>query len=212
MASKPKKNFYAYTLDGRQGIVKSWADCEAKVHGRSARYRGFETLAAAKAWLQAGAPYEDKAAAKALAKEALPKTALYFDAGTGRGLGTEVAVTDAEGVPLLHLVLPAESLTERGTHVLPGGKTNNYGELFGCLCALRAARKLAVRKVCGDSALVLDYWSKGHVTKEKRESDPDLVTLAQRTFAERRLFEAGGGHLIKIPGSLNPADLGFHRD
>jgi len=212
VAAKPKNHFYAYTVDGRQGIVKSWADCEAKVRGRSARYRGFETLAAAKAWLQAGAAYEDKSAAKEQAREGLPKEALYFDAGTGRGLGTEVAVTDAGGVPLLHLALPAEALTERGTHLLPSGKTNNFGELFGCLCALRAARKLAVHKVCGDSALVLDYWSKGHVTKEKRDSDPDLYALAQRTFSERRLFEAQGGRLIKIPGALNPADLGFHRD
>jgi len=212
LAKKAKNNFYAYQIDGRQGIVKSWADCEAKVRGRAARYRGFETLAAAKAWLQAGAPYADKSAAREQARESLPKEALYFDAGTGRGLGTEVAVTDAEGVPLLHLALPAEALTERGTHLLPAGKTNNYGELFGCLCALRAARKLAARKVCGDSALVLDFWSKGHVTQEKRESDPELYALAQRTFAERRAFEGAGGRLIKVPGALNPADLGFHRD
>lgn len=212
MAKRAKNHFYAYQVDGRQGIVKSWADCEAKVKGRSARYRGFETLAAAKAWLQAGAPYADRAAVKEQAREALPKDALYFDAGTGRGLGTEVAVTDAEGVPVLHLALPEEALTERGTHLLPAGKTNNFGELFGCLCALRAARKLGVRKVCGDSALVLDYWSKGHVTKEKRESDPALLELAQRTHSERRAFEAAGGRLIKVPGALNPSDLGFHRD
>ncbi len=211
-AARAKNRFYAYDAGGHRGIVKSWTDCEAKVRGRPARYRGFETLAAARAWLQAGAPYEDRSAAREQAREALPKHALYFDSGTGRGLGSEVAVTDAEGAPVLHLALPAEALTERGTHLLPAGKTNNYGELFGCLCALRAARKLGLRAVCGDSALVLDYWSKGHVTKEKRESDPDLYALAQKTFGERRLFEAKGGRLIKVPGSLNPADLGFHRE
>lgn len=212
MAAKPKNNFYAYVVEGRQGIVKSWADCEAKVTGRSARYKGFETLAKAKAWLESGARYEDKAAVKHVAREALPKEAIYFDAGTGRGLGTEVAVTDSGGVPLLHLAVSPNALTVRGTVLLPKGKTNNYGELYGCLCALKAARKLSVRKICGDSALVLDYWSKGHVTKEKRESDPELYALAQQTFVERAAFERAGGRLIKVPGSLNPADLGFHRD
>ena len=77
--------------------------------GRSARYKGFEGEAAARAWLAAGAPYERKAEKKQEAQAALPKDALYFDSGTGRGEGTEIAVSDAEGVPVLHLVLPRKT-------------------------------------------------------------------------------------------------------
>ncbi len=212
MASGGKNKFYAYVIGGRQGIVKSWAECEAKVRGKSARYRGFAAFAEAKAWLEAGAHYEDKAVAKKEAAEKLPKDALYFDAGTGRGLGAEAAVTDAGGTPLLHLALPHGQLTERGTHVLPKGKTNNFGELFACLCAIEAAIKTGAKKVCGDSELVLMYWSKGHVAEKTRASDPELLSLALKTAEKRSLFEAKGGRLIHVPGSLNPADLGFHRD
>lgn len=207
-----KNKVYAFSIDGEQGIVRTWALCEARVKGRSARFKGFETEAAARAWLAAGAPYEHKAAKKEEAQAALPKDALYFDSGTGRGDGTEIAVTDAQGAPLLHLVLPEGDLTPRGTHVLPPGSTNNRGELTACLCAMQAARKLGLKKVCGDSALVLDYWSKGHVTAQKRTQDFSLYKLAQLTAAERRAFERTGGKLIKVPGGLNPADLGFHRE
>jgi ribonuclease H-related protein len=209
---KVKNKVYAYSVEGQQGVARTWAECETRVKGFNARYKGFETEAAARAWLAAGAPYEHKAAKKREAQVALPKEALYFDSGTGRGEGTEIAVTDAEGVPLLHLVLAAHDLTPRGTHFLPAGATNNRGELTACLLAMRAARKLGVKKVCGDSALVLDYWSRGHVTLQKRREDFDLYKLAQRTAAERAAFEKEGGRLIKVPGALNPADLGFHRE
>jgi ribonuclease HI len=207
-----KKKVYAFLVEGQEGVVRTWAECEARVKGRSARFKGFETEASARAWLAQGAPYEHKAVKHLEAKASLPKDAVYFDSGTGRGQGTEIAATDADGVPVLHLVLPAHDLTPRGTHFLPRGSTNNRGELTACLCALQAAKKLGVKKVCGDSALVLDYWSKGHVTAEKRAQDFDLYKLAQRTAAERRTFEKAGGKLIKIPGALNPADLGFHRE
>ena len=207
-----KHKVYAFLVDGQQGLVRTWAECESRVSGRSARYRGFETEAAARAWLAAGAPYERRAAKKEEAQSALPKDALYFDSGTGRGEGTEIAVTDAEGTPLLHLALRAQDLTPRGTHFLPPGSTNNRGELAACLCAMKIARKLRVKKVCGDSALVLDYWSRGHVTAQKRAQDFELYKLAQKAAAERLAFEKEGGRLIKVPGALNPADLGFHRE
>ncbi|MBN1773007.1 MAG: RNase H1/viroplasmin domain-containing protein [Deltaproteobacteria bacterium] len=206
--------FYAYRVGDEQGVVESWSACEREVRGRpQARYRGFPDRAAAAAWLAAGAPHRDRALDKQEALEALPEDAVFFDSGTGPGRGAEVNVTDRAGVPVAHLAESEEGeLTPQGTLVLGRRRTNNYGELYACLLALRAAARLGSRHVYGDSRLVLDYWSHGHVSTEKRASDPDLAALAGRTREARTAFERSGGTLAHVPGGLNPADLGFHRD
>ena len=205
---------YAYVTESGSGIVDSWEACEARVRGRQARYKGFKDRAAAEAWIAGGARYEDRDAEKHAAAAELPDDAIFFDSGTGRGRGTEVNVVDREGVPLVHLAGDELGgvLTKEGTVLLGRQRTNNYGELLGCLLALRVAETLDSRHVYGDSKLVLDYWSKGHVTREKRQSDPELSRLANETMAARRRFEAKGGTLAFVPGGVNLADLGFHRD
>ena len=208
-----KKKYYAYAMEGGSGIVDSWEACEARVRGHSARYRGFPDRASAEAWLKGGAKYEDKAANKAAAVSEYPEDAVFFDAGTGRGRGTEVKVVDRDGTPLAFIGAElGGELTTEGTLLLGPSKTNNYGELLGCMIALMAAEQMSSRHIYGDSKLVLDYWSKGRVAREKRETDLDLARLARRTAAARRQFEAQGGSLAHVPGGINPADLGFHRD
>ena len=93
MGSKKRNHFYAFTIDGRQGIVTSWRECEAIVRGRSARYRGFPTRSEAETWLRNGASYQDKRIEKDNARRELPEEAVYFDAGTGgEHLTRDVAV------------------------------------------------------------------------------------------------------------------------
>jgi ribonuclease H-related protein len=121
-------------------------------------------------------------------------------------------VTDRGGLPLLHLALSTSRLTARGTSLLQAGRTNNYGELIALLLGFRIARQLGIKAVYSDSALVLDFWSKGHVTAKKRQEDPELFALSQKTASERLAFERGGGRCLKISGGINPADLGYHRD
>ncbi len=212
MAKKYKKNFYAYTVDDESGIVTTWSECEDRVAGKGARYRGFATRSEAKAWLDAGAPYEQRAARKAEELAELPGDAVYFDSGTGGGNGAEINVTDKDGLPLLYVAVDEGQLTPRGTYLLPTGATNNYGELLACLCAIKVARGLGIKLVCGDSALVIDYWSKGHISKEKRGSDPQLTKVVKEAAKLRKTFESEGGTLRHVPGRLNPADLGFHRE
>ena len=71
---------------------------------------------------------------------------------------------------------------------------------------------LKSKHIYGDSKLVHDYWSKGRVSRDKREQDPELASLAKECSAERRKFEKAGGTLGHVPGRFNPADLGYHRE
>ena len=207
-----KKKFYGCLIEDKGRVYSSWPECEAAVKGVSARYRGFPTRTAAEAWLKSGAPYRKRSSKEKGIRADLPEDALYFDAGTGAGPGVEVNVTDRDGTPLLHLALPEKKLTERGTSILSDGRTNNYGELFACLTALRIARKLGVKKLFGDSRLVLDYWSKGRAKAKTLQGSGDLAKLVAMTADERAKFEKEGGILLHVKGNINPADLGYHRD
>ncbi|MFA5052459.1 MAG: ribonuclease H family protein [Parcubacteria group bacterium] len=200
----PQKNtHYAYLLpNGKKGIVNSWEECKKLVSGiKDARYKGFTNLSDAKSWLFAGAKYEVRIPKK------MPK-GIYFDAGTGRGEGVEISVTDKNGKDLLSKVLHKELVNKHGKHLLPKGKTNNYGELLACKYAFELAKLVKEKNIFGDSRLVVNYWSKWLVKKEIPE---ETKVLAREVSALRKEFERLGGSLTLISGDDNPADLGFHK-
>lgn len=197
------KKFYAYFVPEtrERGVTDSWPACERIVKGRyNARYRGFKDEDEAHAWLTAGARYESKPVKKL-------KPGIYFDAGTGRGK-VEISVTDERGKDLLYLAIPKAKLNRFGKCALSPSSTNNYGELLAAKYALELALSRGIKKVFGDSALVLNFWSKGHVTKDV----PARTARLAREVAELRArFESAGGALEFVSGEHNSADLGFHR-
>ena len=198
-----RNNYYAYFVPrtGERGITGDWKDCEKMVKGETgARFKGFSEKKDAEEWLRKGASYDSK-------KELEP--GVYFDAGTGRGKGVEVSVVDENGNNLLSDVLPKKELNEFGKHLLKDGETNNYGELLACKFALEIAVKKKVKKVFGDSKLVINYWSKGFVKEENFSRE--FFELIDSVMDLRKKFEKGGGAVIHISGKDNPADLGFHR-
>jgi ribonuclease HI len=207
--AKKKSKFYAYLLPdtGESGILPNWPECQAIVSGRNARYRGFPTRAEAMDWLRAGAPYPEQKIKEP--PPDFPEDAVFFDAGTGGGGGTRARITDRTGDSRAHLAVDEDRIDAHGNVPLPG-RTNNYGELFSCNMALHVAELLESSHVFGDSKLVLSFWSTGHLGK-KTKDNPDLRKLARETARLRKAFEERGGTLARIPGHLNPADLGFHR-
>lgn len=197
------RKFYAYLLSrtGEKGISDSWAKVEAKVKGKVARFRGFKTEAEAEAWLLRGADYAVKHVKKL-------KRGIYFDAGTGRGHGVEISVTDEKGVNLLHKSIPVKKLNQFGKHLLGKEFTNNYGELLAMKHALDIALKDGTREIFGDSKLVLNYWSKGYM---KEKGLPGQTTILAKEVKDlRETFELMGGKVKYVSGDHNPADLGFH--
>ncbi len=165
-----------------------------------ARFKGFSEKKEAQEWLKKGASYDSK-------KELEP--GIYFDAGTGRGKGVEISVVDKSGNNLLGDVLHKKELNEFGKHLLKNGETNNYGELLACKFALEIALEKKVKKVFGDSKLVINYWSKGCVKEENFSRE--FFELIDSIMDLRKKFEKKGGAVIHISGKDNPADLGFHR-
>ncbi len=199
------KKFYAYFIPqiGKSGIVDSWGKCEKIISGKTgARYRGFKTRVEAEKWLKLGANYEIK-----ILKKLTP--GIYFDAGTGRGHGVEISVTDESGKNLLHKSLPKELLNKFGKYLLDSSATNNYGELLAMKYALEIAKKKKVKKVFGDSRLVIDYWSKWAI--KRKELSEETVLLAEEVSRLRSDFEKKEGIVRRIFGDDNPADLGFHK-
>jgi ribonuclease HI len=210
-----KKKYYAYFVPAmghgsgtpKSGVVDNWKSCEALVSGKfGARYRGFESRRDAEVWLADGAQYESK-----LAKPS-PKLepGIYFDAGTGRGDGVEISVTDERGKNLLHKALSRGELNKFGKHLVgDAAATNNYGELLAFRYALEIAHKDDVKKIFGDSKLVIEYWSKWHI--KRKDLPEETVALADEVSRAREVFEKAGGGVRRISGDHNPADLGFHK-
>jgi ribonuclease HI len=200
-----KKKYYAYLLpSGRSGVTDDWGACEKIVSGvMGARYRGFTSNEEAHAWLREGARYEIKVHKK-------PKPGIYFDAGTGRGEGVEISVTNETGKNLLHKTVGEKELNRFGKHLIRNDEaTNNYGELLALRHALHIAKKEKVKKIFGDSKLVIEYWSLGHA--KRKELPAETVRLVDEVVKLRERFDTQGGSVKRISGDDNPADLGFHR-
>ena len=200
------KKFYAYYIvsSGKKGICDDWNECKALVQGGQSRYKSFKTLKEAEEWLNSGAEYIKKDEVK----KNLPE-GIYFDAGTGRGIGVEVRVTDKYGKSILDKYLPEKYINEFGNYLAPKGSTNNFGELAGIYFALEIAMKDSVLNIYGDSSLVIEYWSKGYIKKDN--VNEKTYNLAMKVKEKRAFYESVGGKVTHISGDFNPADLGFHK-
>ena len=214
-----KKKYYAYFFDNKNnGIVENWSDCEEIVKGTKARYKSFIDKAVAQNWLDSGANYERKISSATPINTKLEK-GIYFDSGTGRGIGVEVRITDENKVSLLESLAKETvkkllktnkwTINEYGNIYLGANKTNNFGELIGLYFALEIAKVLNVSIISGDSRLVIDYWSLGHYHENNLELE--TISYINKVITMRKEFEKNKGVIKHISGDINPADLGFHK-
>ncbi|WP_156300139.1 ribonuclease H family protein [Streptobacillus canis] len=198
---------YAYYLEEEKqyGIVNSWNECQALTKGKNARFKKFNNEKEATEWLESGALYTPKSRETS----ELYKDAIYFDSGTGRKVTVEVKVCDVYGDSLLPFIMPHEKINQYGNYFLNKDRTNNFGELTGLFIALKYALKYNVKKICGDSKLIIDFWSLGRYKEDN--IDEDTISLIQKVLELRKEFENMGGEILHISGDINPADIGFHK-
>lgn len=202
---KVNKIYACYYVDENRGeIFYSWEKCQKKVKEKKSRYKSFKTYEEGAEWINKGGRYTNKNEVK----KNLPE-GIYFDAGTGRGIGVEVRVTDKYGNSILSEVLSEEKINKFGNYHLSNGETNNLGELIGIYFALQIAMKKKVFNIYGDSFLVINYWSKGFIKREN--VNEKTYDISMRVRKKREIFENLGGKIEHISGDFNPADLGFHK-
>lgn len=216
------KKMYAYFFDEENnGIIDNWESCKKIITGTKARYKSFKNRLDAETWLNSGANYDyNKKSEKN--KEILNsklENGIYFDAGTGRGLGVEVRITDKNKKSLLEKLIDSnfkKFLTKKNWKInefknilLDRKRTNNYGELLGLYLALECAKRTSQKKIFGDSKLVIDYWSLNHFKKDNIEDE--TILLIEKVSQKRKEFEKNGGEVKFVSGDINPADLGFHK-
>ena len=214
-----KQKYYAYFFDEKNnGIVDTWSECEKIVHGTKAKYKSFIDKSVAQDWLDSGANYEKKISLKTPVNTTLEK-GIYFDSGTGRGIGVEVRVTDENKENILDKISPSalkELLkdttwikNEFGNIQFETKKTNNFGELIGFYFALNCAKLLKYNLILGDSRLVIDYLSLGRFHENNLELE--TINYINKVIQLRKEFEKNKGIVRHISGDVNPADLGFHK-
>lgn len=212
MANSKKIKYYGCLVPetGKSLVTSDWKECEKLVSGvAGARYKSFPTEKEAEDWLKAGADYGPSKARVKKEKQKKLEPGIYFDAGTGRGEGVEISVTDEKGKNLLHKALSKKELTKHGKHLVGKEATNNYGELLALKYALQIAEKEGIKKIFGDSKLVIEYWSRWAI--KKKEVASETVALALEVSRIREEFEKNGGEVGRVSGDVNPADLGFHK-
>lgn len=204
-----KQKYYAFFMKktGEKGILDNWEECKSKIDGKPVIYKSFTDFNSAKKWLEEDCPIDSKTEKLLKAKSEL-KEGVYFDAGTGRGIGVEVRVTDSKGKSLLPEYYP-HLINEHENIVMKKGSTNNYGELIGLYMAIQIACKLNIKKIFGDSELVIKYWSKGIFNETNLY--PSTVAAIQDVIKARDKFELKEGMIEHISGDINPSDLGFHK-
>ncbi len=203
--NKNRKIYACFYVNENYGeTFSTWEECQKAVKIKKCRYQSFKTINEAQEWLNSGAEYIKKDDIK----KNLPD-GIYFDAGTGRGIGVEVRVTFKDGNSVLNKYLSEDKINEFGNYLMPFGSSNNFGELTGINFALEIALKEGILNIYGDSALVIDYWSKGFIKKDNVNSE--TYELALKVKNKREFFESIGGKVSHISGDFNPADLGFHK-
>ena len=90
---------------------------------------------------------------------------------------------------------------------------NNGAELLALLISLRICNKYPEYKIiyC-DSDLLIKYWSLGLINQKTRNKmDPLKLQYINECTQLRKIFESNNGKIIKISGSQNLADLGYHK-
>ena len=116
------------------------------------------------------------------------------------------------GHSLLGKILPKTHLNHSGHHWIFKDVTNNLGELLACKYALQIALKEGIKKVFGDSNLILEAWSKGFIKSKNKSSDTINLVAEVKKYKRGMILKKKEEKWNIYLAQVNPADLGFHKN
>lgn len=138
---------------------------------------------------------------------------IFFDMGTGRGIGAEVRVTNAKGESLLYKLENSSNLliNEHGNINLGKNVSTLYGELYAFYLALLIVNISGEYKIiAGDNISALNIYSKGEFNKKKfSHHELDLINAILKL--KDKINNKFKLEIFYVSGDINPADLGFHK-
>lgn len=137
---------------------------------------------------------------------------LFFDMGTGRGIGAEVRVTNSNGDSILYKLENHSNLliNEFGNINLGNNVSTLYGELYAFYLALLIVDSSTYYKaIAGDNINALKCYFESHNTKNFSHYELDLINAILKL--KEKINEKINLEIFYVSGDINPADLGFHR-
>lgn len=142
----------------------------------------------------------------------ISENGIYFDFGTGRGIGGEIRVTDCSGETLLYQLENYKLLiNEFGNLNLGDVKDTQYGELYGLYLALLIAKQNQYNNlyhfIAGDNIFTIECSLGKYNDKKFKPYESDLIKAVFKLTQELKTRYK----IDYISGDKNPADLGFHR-
>lgn len=212
--STPKIKYYVVFSKKKKEkfIVNSWEKAEKIIDRGGYTCKSFPTMEEAVSFVPFDTVQKNRLPSLNIKElKVIDEKGIFFDMGTGRGIGEEVRVSDFEGNSLLNKLEEYTGLINQyGNYNLGKINNTNYGELYGLYLALLIALRNNIYKIAGDSKTVINQWSKGEIILSKIL--PYEQELIYKVIDLRKEFETKGGEVCYINASLNPADLGFHKN
>lgn len=154
---------------------------------------------------------------------------LYVDGGCSKHTGDSAwgSVVDNKGIDVLvnsnleylqDMDIKEKELARSKRNIIiakfndVASQQTNGSELLSLVAGLRIALYTNIKIIYSDSQLMVDWWSKGHVSAAKRKTiDNEKLSYIEECAKLRLEFESKGGKIVKISGDKNLADLGWHK-
>lgn len=208
--------YYAVVKGYQPGIFRSWEECRKSVHGfKGNKYESFKTLEEAEDYINNST--QDR-------KKLKVTNCLYVDGAHNKFTGSVAlsSVVDENYCDKIEEFRYLFNDIELVTFNLPVGirtlgvanfddvksQQNNGAELLALIMGLRIAIFTnSYSTIFSDSQLMVDFWSRGYFNGNPK-MDPIKKLYIEELIGLRKKFN---GEIIKIPGKLNKADLGFHK-